>query len=736
MNNRKLITTILVAVVALADIGLITFYDINPRWTLLQGYAIAAGICLVLTIQMLGWRRILALAPAGYLMTCILSAACFFGPPFEGAHRGLSVLGHRVFHPSYFMPLAVVCILAWHQQHKSRTAVVLMSAVIPAMIVLSMPYLSLATLIMVIVCALAYPVLSSRPNANVKWIVALLCAYLAALKFAPVLYGRRTLADYIFDGRFSYVRRNLLDVLGKCSWFGYGNGDYLTYTISPIWENAHVHCAYVMGLWAFVSVLLIFILLGFCLCLACRRAEPGPRRTLVLGCSLVVILPPLFSFSWLVCAFPGRGHVMPFLSQGGSMTLASSAALGMLLAALRGDAVERIPFFKSGKMMAIDILLALFAAFSLAIALTEHPPKPIPWFLVPNPPSPKLPPPIIRGRIFAADNSVLASTTNHWQIRIDPQSPMGDTNVWTKPRIAAALSRELGLPYTNLIAKLNHPKNRYILLKETRDGNLVERLKEHAKDWRLVIEKYQGRVYPLGEMAAHYVGAAGTADACYWERKPMRGIFGVEYTENEALVEGHDIRLPLVPTLQTNLWAVVKRLRETHNADAAWAVVLTATNKTPRILAMTKCPSYDPHRYGTYREPQWENAPARFGFDIDDFAPWLIPSGMTNDMRLVTKRMKRLVLNPPVGTNAHIYASALQLARAAAIVAAEEDGKPYCLTSIARSERPSQPVAVLLVQRDEHAIVICVRAPMDTSSCKMDLVGTDIDELLKFLPVN
>ena len=355
-------------------------------------------------------------------------------------------------------------------------------------------------------------------------------------------------------------------------------------------------------------------------------------------------------------------------------------------------------------LAAFFILLALCAALSLSNRLSRRMPRP-----VSAPRMPTRPPPPMRGHILAADNSVLAYTTNQWEIRIDPQSPMGNTNVWTKPRIATALSKELNLPYTNLIAHLNNPKNRYIFLKETRDADLIDRLSKHAKDWRLVIEKYQGRVYPLGEMAAHYIGAAGFADAFNWKRKPTRGMFGVEYLENAKLVEGQDVRLPLIPTLQTNLWSVVKQLQETHNADAAWGVVLTATNKTPRILAMAKCPSYNPERYGSYREPQWENAPARFTFSLSDF---------TNS------------LAPPISTNTQSFGSALQLARAAAIQAAEGNDIPLRVTSSAPSERPGQDVVALLVRRDKHALVVCVRAPLDAKACERELASLRPDDLL------
>ena len=356
-------------------------------------------------------------------------------------------------------------------------------------------------------------------------------------------------------------------------------------------------------------------------------------------------------------------------------------------------------------LAAFFILLALCAVLSLSNRLSRRTPRP-----VPAPRMPTRPPPPMRGRILAADNSVLAYTTNQWEIRIDPQSPMGNTNVWTKPRIATALAKELDLPYTNLIAHLNNPKNRYIFLKETRDTYLIDRLSKHAKDWRLVIEKHQGRVYPLGEMAAHYVGAAGKSGTFYWEQRPLRGMFGVEYTQNETLADGQDIRLPLVPSLQTNLWSIVSRLKERYDANAAWAIAVTATNRTACILAMAKCPSYNPERYGSYREPQWENAPARFTFSLSDF---------TNS------------LAPPISTNTQSFGSALQLARAAAIQAAEGNDTPLRVTSVAPSEMPSQDVVALLVRRDECALVICVRAPQDPTACQRELEALDVDGLLR-----
>lgn len=355
-------------------------------------------------------------------------------------------------------------------------------------------------------------------------------------------------------------------------------------------------------------------------------------------------------------------------------------------------------------LAAFFILLALCAVLSLSNRLSRRTPRP-----VPAPRMPTRPPPPMRGRILAADNSVLAYTTNQWEIRIDPQSPMGNTNVWTKPRIATALAKELDLPYTNLIAHLNNPKNRYIFLKETRDTYLIDRLSKHAKDWQLVIEKHQGRVYPLGEMAAHCVGAAGKSGTFYWEQRPLRGMFGVEYTQNETLADGQDIRLPLVPSLQTNLWSIVSRLKERYDANAAWAIAVTATNRTACILAMAKCPSYNPERYGSYREPQWENAPARFTFSLSDF---------TNS------------LASPISTNTRAFGSALQLARAVAIQAAEGNDNPLRITSVAPSERPGQDVVALLVRRDKHALVVCVRAPLDAKACERELASLRPDDLL------
>lgn len=718
MNNKKLIAIILAAVAAISGISVVTLYDIDPNWALLQALSVAMGACILLAIRLFGWPRILSFSPATYLIVCALCIACFLAPPFEGAHRGISLFGHRVFHPSFIAPLAVVFLMAWHQQHKSRTSVVLLSAFLPAIIVMLMPYTSIFTIISCLVCVLAPSVLSARPNAGVRQIVAALATMTLALYFSPVLSGRHRLVDFVSSSWARLVRRHLIEELGKCAWFGYGHGDCYVYTFSPIWGNPHVHSSYVMGLWSMVAIMLLFITLGICFAIAYKRVPTGPRRTIILGCSIVLLLSPLFSFTRLFFAIPGHNYLMPFLSQGGSMAVASFAALGLILSALCDDDVGNAGRNKTQRIVSLNIVLTLLAAFALAIGLTKHPRKPIPWFMQPNywRSLPKPPPPPLRGRILADDDTVLAYTTNHWTIRIDPRSPMGNTNVWTKPRIAETLAKELNLPYTNLIAHLNNPKNRYILLKETNDERLIEHLKTNAVNWRLILEKFQGRIYPFGESAAHYVGAATYKDS--WSDAPTRGMFGIEYTRNADLVDGHDVHIPMLPALQTNLWVLVNRLKVDYQADAAWAVVMTATNRTQRILALTKCPSYDPENFGAFRDREWENAAARFGFDISAFKSYLIPASLTNDTHLVAKRMRRLELHVPTGTNTHVVASALQVARAAAIIAAEDDDRPYCRTAIVQSESSGIFVVALLLQCRERVLVICVRAPKDLNACE------------------
>src|SRR5690625_139880 len=101
------------------------------------------------------------------------------------------------------------------------------------------------------------------------------------------------------------------------------------------------------------------------------------------------------------------------------------------------------------------------------------------------------------------------------------------------------------------------------------------------------------RRYPEGTLAAHLIGFSGRIqpDGRY-------GLEGVEYSYDQVLQMGEDVRLTIDPTYQAAAQSELRRTIEETEAESGAVVMLEAG--TGRILAAASYPEFDPNNQGFY----------------------------------------------------------------------------------------------------------------------------------------
>jgi cell division protein FtsW len=343
---------LLIAILILVGAGLVFSLAASPSVALKKGLpayyfverhvifsALGALILVVLSFLTTRETRRVALVLL-FVALAGLVAVHFTGKEINGARRWLSLAGHSL-QPSEFLKPAFVVISAWllaeartRPEMPGLWLAVGLYAIVASFLVLQ-PDVGQTLLLSLVWGALFF--VSGQPLAYAAAVLLLgLVAIVGAYFTFPHVESR---IDRFLDpapGDNSQVDR-ALQSFTQGGFFGRGPGEGTIKTSLP---DAHTDFifAVIAEEYGAIACLAIVLLFGFIVLRALYRAGQEPDLVIklgIIGLALVFGLQALINMGVNVGLLPAKGITLPYLSAGGSSTLAISITLGMLLALTR-----------------------------------------------------------------------------------------------------------------------------------------------------------------------------------------------------------------------------------------------------------------------------------------------------------------------------------------------------------------------------------------------------------------
>jgi cell division protein FtsW len=340
------------AIMALVAVGLVLSLAASPAVAMKKGLSpyyfverhmvfAAAGIIIMLAVSLLtpqGVRRlalaVLAAALAGLLWVHV------FGDELNGARRWLSISGYSL-QPSEFAKPAFAVVSAWLLAQVSlrpdMPALPIAAAlfVLLAGLLVAQPDVGQTMLVTLVFGALFF--LSGQRLLVAGLLAALSVAGLfAAYHVLPHVQSRFDRFLHPTPGDNSQIDR-AMQSFAEGGFLGRGPGEG---TIKSVLPDAHTDFifAVVAEEYGALACLALVALFGFVVLRALLRSadEPdAPTRLAISGLALLFGLQALINMGVNVGLLPAKGMTLPFISAGGSSTLAVSLSVGMLLALTR-----------------------------------------------------------------------------------------------------------------------------------------------------------------------------------------------------------------------------------------------------------------------------------------------------------------------------------------------------------------------------------------------------------------
>ena len=250
-----------------------------------------------------------------------------------------------------------------------------------------------------------------------------------------------------------------------------------------------------------------------------------------------------------------------------------------------------------------------------------------------------------RGKILDRHGNVFALSRHSLSVYADP------TYMKTDPSDAAQrLAPVLGVPESELLAKLRRKDKRFVWLKKDIDYGLLDEIRAIEKDIRGIKHKVeQQRAYPKGKLAAQVIGhindqnmgegieyqynnyllnarerqAARRAEAA--RNEPINLLTHGDSTDDY----GYSVVLTLDEYIQyvaeTELAAACRK----WNAPRGTAIVLAS--KTAEILALASYPSYDLNHYTLGNEQAKRNIGVWFAYEPGSIFKIIPSSAVLNE---------------------------------------------------------------------------------------------------------
>ena len=317
-------------------LGLDTFYFARRQFIFL-----GAAVVVMFVISFLTPRNIRRLALVCLCLAIVLMIlTLLFGPEIKGASRWLP-MGPISLQPSEFVKPAFAVIAAWMfaEQRLDRR--------FPGYSIATGLFLFIATLLllqpdvgMTMVVAAVWSVQLFVAGLSLLWVMGLGVIFLGASICAYFIFAHvQVRVDRFFDpaGGESYQVSRALEAFFNGGWAGRGPGEG---RIKEVLPDAHadfifavageefglVLCSIILGLFIFV------VLRGFS-----RVLKSGDLFVMLAVTGLLVqfAVQAIINMASNVNLMPPKGMTLPFVSYGGSSTLALAIGMGMVLALTR-----------------------------------------------------------------------------------------------------------------------------------------------------------------------------------------------------------------------------------------------------------------------------------------------------------------------------------------------------------------------------------------------------------------
>jgi len=346
--DRQLIAALLV----LIGIGCILSLAASPAVAVKKGLApfhfaerhfvfAGLGLAVMMVVSALSPRQIRRLALVLFFVSVALMAwALIGGPEIKGAHRWVRVLGYSL-QPSEIGKPALVVLVAWLFSEASvrddvpAVSLAVIFGLVFAVLLVVQPDVGQTLLVAAVWGALF--LLSGQP---LRWALAMLPVGIAGFAGAYVAFDhvRRRVERFIDPASGdNYQIERAIQSFSEGGFMGRGPGEGVIKSVLP---DAHTDFIFaVIGEeYGIVACLVLVALFAFVAVRAFRHAWREPDafvRLAVIGLSLMIVLQALINMGVNVGLLPAKGMTLPFLSAGGSSTIATSLTAGMLLALMR-----------------------------------------------------------------------------------------------------------------------------------------------------------------------------------------------------------------------------------------------------------------------------------------------------------------------------------------------------------------------------------------------------------------
>ena len=315
--------------------GLPTYYFVER-----QLLFIAAGVALMLAISLLPPARVRRLALVAFA-ACLLSLLLVLtsGAEINGARRWLHFASYSL-QPSEFAKPVFVVLCAWllaeGRRRPDMPALPLAFALylVLAGLLALQPDVGQALLVSLVWCALFF-----LAGGSVAWFLAFLAMLASgfAAAYHSVGYVRLRVDRFLSGAGESYQTGRARQSFIEGGLFGRGPGEG---TIKSVLPDAHNDFIFAVIAEEYGALICLVLLGLFALVVARAFARQMGEdddflRLGAMGLALLFGLQAVINMAVNTGLLPTKGMTLPFISIGGSSTLATSLGLGMLLALTR-----------------------------------------------------------------------------------------------------------------------------------------------------------------------------------------------------------------------------------------------------------------------------------------------------------------------------------------------------------------------------------------------------------------